>query len=114
LEVLDERQLQTIPHVVPDDRGDRGPAREPCREDAAVTGHELVTVAGCRYHYRLQNAMASNGGGELGESLGLERGTGLVPVRTDRLERDLVCGETSRDPPLWACGLAEENVEAPA
>src|SRR5581483_2522560 len=92
LQVLDERELESIAHVLAHDRRDGRLAGGARREDAAVSGDELVAVAIPRYHYRLQDPMTPDGGGELLDPRRIELRARLLGVRHDLLERDLARG----------------------
>src|SRR5207249_3130504 len=89
LEVLDQRELETIAHVVADDRRDRRLAGDPRGEHAAMARNEFVAVAVARDHYWLQNAVALDRGRELADAIGVEVRPRLLGIGTDALERDL-------------------------
>src|SRR5258706_13668085 len=64
LEVLHERELEAVGNLLTHDRRDGGLFRGARREHAAMASHELVAVPPARYHYRLQDAVAADGGCE--------------------------------------------------
>src|SRR5438552_6836929 len=112
LQILDQRKLEAVPHLVANDRRYRGSPGEPGREDAAVSGHQLISITVGRYHYWLQDAVARDGCGEFGEALGVERRPRLMSVRPDEFEGNLVRGWTLGR--LRCCGsdwLPQEHVE---
>src|SRR5260221_3149264 len=97
LEVLNERELEAVRDVLAHDRGDRCLSRGARREDTAVAGHQLVPVPLARYHYRLQDAVAADGGCELLDPFAVELRPWLLRVGRDLLERDLIRHRRGRD-----------------
>ena len=75
-----------------------------------MSGHQLIAVAVTRYHYMLHNAMARDRGSELRELLRIESGAGLMPVRPNQLERNLIRGQSLLGAARRASRLPEENV----
>src|SRR2546428_2254909 len=57
LEVLDERELEVVGDLVTHDRWDGGLSGQPCGENPAVTGNQLVAVPLPGYHYWLQDTV---------------------------------------------------------
>src|SRR5204862_2073747 len=94
LQVLDERELESVSDLAAHDSGDRGLAGKSRRQNASMSRDELVAVAVGRYHNRLQDAMARNRRRQLRETIGVECGARLVPIGAHKLERDLVCLRT--------------------
>ena len=89
LEILHERELETVTHVVPNDGGDGRLARDARRQHATVTGHELVGVTLPRNHYWLQHTVPGYRCRELGDAVGVEIGARLLRIGADPLERDV-------------------------
>ena len=89
LEILHERELETVTHVVPNDGRDGRLARDARRQHATVAGHELVGVALPRNHYWLQHAVPGYRCRELGDAVGVEIGARLLRIGADPLERDV-------------------------
>src|SRR5213593_2008599 len=110
LEVLGEREFEAVTHLITHNGRNGGLAGQPCGEDAAVTGDELVAVPAPGYHYWLQDTVPPNGGRELGEAIRIEGRSRLLAIGADPLERDLGCGwrydDAGRDR-----GLTEEHVQ---
>src|SRR5712691_589959 len=111
LEVLDERELEVVADLVTHDGGDGGLSGQPCGEDPAVTGNQLVGVPLPRYHYWLQDTVPSDRGGELREALRIERRPRLLAIGADPLEWDLrwVWRECDAG---WDRALTKQHVEA--
>src|SRR3989442_1144912 len=78
LEILHERELETVTHVVPDDGRDGRLAGDARRQDATVAGHELVGVTLPRNHYWLQDTVAGYRCRQLRDALGVEIGAWLL------------------------------------
>src|SRR6185503_9161499 len=112
LEVLHERELETIVHVVTDDRRDRSLAGRARREHAPVTCDELEAVALPRYHDWLQNAVTGDRSGELVDALVVELSPRLLRVRSDPLKGDLRRGGCHRRYRSWL--RPEKDVQTPA
>jgi len=60
LQILDERELETVPHLLADDRRNGRLPGEARGKDSPMSGDELVPVSIGRYHNRLQNAVAGD------------------------------------------------------
>ncbi len=91
LDVLDDRQLELVPvGKLADDGRDPLQPSQSRGTHASLAGDEDVPLEGLRDDHRLEHAVLADARGEIRQLLLVDVAAGLIGVRCDPAERDLV------------------------